>query len=282
MRRHAIAAALVLILAAIGIRSLPVSAQVQDIPRNPKVTVDYIEPRSPRSVGSYERLKKRQVLEEVSQFLSPLRLPTTLRLRTKTCNDNNAFYDPKEWALIVCYEYYENLVAIAPKTTSKDGYTRREVIVGGFVDALFHELGHALFDIFDIPMFGREEDAADQMSAFLMMQFGREVATMTIRGNAFTYLDMPNFSIRTQFADTHGTASQRFYNYICLGYGGDAAAFQSYVDSGVLPKERAVLCPREYRQVERAFAKTIFPHIDRDLMKRVQAKQWLRSTDGNL
>ena len=33
----------------------------------------------------------------------------------------------------------------------------------------------------NIPVFGREEDAADQLSAFLMLQFGKDVARTTIR-----------------------------------------------------------------------------------------------------
>ena len=121
------------------------------------------------------------------------------------------------------------------------------MIVGGFIDAIFHELGHALFDILNIPVFGREEDAADQFSAFLMLQFGKDVARVTIRGAAFTYLTSKNPRTRTEFADEHGAPAQRFFNYICLAYGGEPDAFREYVDRGVLPKARAEQCPREYR-----------------------------------
>ena len=79
-------------------------------------------------------------------------------------------------------------------------------------------------------MFGREEDAADQMSAFLMLQFGKDVARTTIRGAAFTYLNSKNPRTRTEFADEHGTDAQRFFNYVCLAYGGEPEAFREYVD----------------------------------------------------
>ena len=103
--------------------------------------------RYPRSQATLDRLRKRQVLEELSMFLSPLRLPRVLRVRTKSCGVVNAFYDRAEWAISLCYEFYEHLEQIAPQTTSPQGYTRDEVIVGGFIDAIFHELGHALFDM---------------------------------------------------------------------------------------------------------------------------------------
>jgi hypothetical protein len=47
------------------------------------------------------------------------------------------------------------------------------------------------------------------------------------------------------------------------------------VDAGLLPKERAVLCGREFAQIQHAFAKTIYPHIDVEKMKIVQSMQWL-------
>ena len=52
---------------------------------------------------------------------------------------------------------------------------------------------------------------------------------------------------------------------------------EDFVDRGVLPKERAEDCAREYQQVRRAFAKTILPHVDQELMKTgAVASQWLR------
>jgi uncharacterized FlgJ-related protein len=35
----------------------------------------------------------------------------------------------------------------------------------------------------------------------------------------------------------------------------------------------------EYEQVKRAFVKTVLPFIDQDLMKKVQARQWLQPQD---
>ena len=44
------------------------------------------------------------------------------------------------------------------------------------------------------------------------------------------------------FADEHGTSSQRFYNTLCLAYGGDPQTFKEFVDKGWLPKDRAANC----------------------------------------
>lgn len=285
MKRNSIAAALIVV----GMALLPQTGMAQPKPQpqaqlpalapNPNIVIDYIDPRVAVSQVTLQRLRKRQVLEEISQFLSPLRLPRVLRLRTVTCGEANAYYVPAEWAINLCYEYYEYLEGLATRATTTLGFTRGEVIVGGYVDAVFHELGHALFDILQVPVYGREEDAADQMAGFVMLQFGKEVARTTIKGAAFTYLNSANPRTRTQFADEHGTAGQRFFNYVCLGYGGDTATFKEFVDRGLLPKERAANCAREYQQTARAFKTTILPHVDQNLMKQVQARRWLRTDE---
>jgi Putative metallopeptidase len=282
MRCLKIAAVLAVAVAGLMAKSSDGVAQPRpkELATNSRVIIDYIDPRLRKSQASLDRLRKREVLEELSMFLSPLRLPRVLRVRTKSCGAVNAYYVPAEWAINLCYEYYENLETIAPQGTSSHGYTRDEVIVGGFVDAIFHELGHALFDMLNIPVYGREEDAADQLSAFLMLQLGKDVARVTIKGAAYTYLVSKNPRTRTEFSDEHGAPAQRFFNYMCLAYGGEPESFREYVDRGVLPKARADGCQREYLQVRRAFAKTIYPHIDQELMKKVQSTQWLRPNDG--
>ncbi len=244
-----------------------------------QVRIVYGEPKNAAHRLIFERLQKRRVLEDLQEFLSPLKLPQPLTIKMEACNGVvNAYYSNQ--AVTICYEYVEWIHQIARKVTLSNEITLGDAIVGPFVDVLLHEVAHAIFDLLKIPIFGREEDAADQISAFVMLQFGKDVARTTIKGAAYTYLNSKNPRTRTEFADEHGAPAQRFFNYICLAYGGEPEAFKEYVDQGILPQARAEQCPREYQLVRRAFAKTILPHVDLDLMKKVQSIQWLRQSDG--
>jgi len=49
----------------------------------------------------------------------------------------------------------------------------------------------------------------------------------------------------------------------------------------LLPRSRVAECALEYQQVRRAFVETIMPHIDRDLMRQVLERKWLRPSDGS-
>ncbi len=48
-----------------------------------------------------------------------------------------------------------------------------------------HESGHAVFDLLKLPVLGREADAADLFSAYVMLQLGKEGARTLILGSAY-------------------------------------------------------------------------------------------------
>jgi putative metallopeptidase DUF4344 len=283
----------IIVLAAAAAWPATSAAQAQPAPpRNPNILVDYIEPRPPidpqdkdyaRDMADYQRfmkihqrVKQRQVLEELSAFLAPLKLPRPLRVRTKTCGMVNAFYSPDEYTVNICYEWIDATETMAAQPA--EGFTRQEIIVGGFVGVVLHELGHAVNDMLNLPVLGREEDAADQIAGFLMLQFGKDVARTAVKGMAHVWLTFSREG-RAAFWDVHSTPGQRFYNFLCIGYGGDPDTFKDQVDKW-LTKDRVATCAHEYQQVRNAFAKTILPHIDQDLLKQVQAAKWLRPDDG--
>jgi hypothetical protein len=206
-----------------------------------------------------------------------LRLPHKLFLVTIECGENpSPHYSPGSWAIFLCYEFSEILDRIAPKRGQPvQGFSHDEVVVGSYAGVVLHEAGHAVFDMLDVPVFGREEDAADAIATFIALQFSKDVARTVTRGYAYFWSVLGNPKEWKEYSDEHGTSSQRFYNTLCLGYGGDPQTFKEFVDKGWLPKERAANCVAEYQQIKLAFEKTILPFIDLNQMKAVQAKNWL-------
>jgi hypothetical protein len=266
------------LMAAMVVVATPARAESWEaIPVNPSVDIDYARPDAPGLLPVYEAVQKRRILEELQHFLAPLHLPHRLLLRTAQCDQINAFYNPGNRSLTLCYELVADAVKKAPETVSSDGFiTREAAIFGEVVGVLLHEGGHMMFDMLDVPVFGREEDAADQNASFLALQFNKDVARTITKG--FVYFSSqrsdPSGSM-SAFADEHGTHSQRMYNSLCLGYGGDPQTFQEFIDRGWLPKERAQYCGEEFAQLKLAFVKTILPFIDRPLIQRVQQAEWL-------
>jgi hypothetical protein len=153
-----------------------------------------------------------------------------------------------------------------------------DTLIGPFVDVFLHEVGHATFSILQIPVFGREEDAADQFSTYVMLKLDKEEARRLVLGSAYQYkgdLSSPTVTLTQQtFADEHGTSAQRFFNLLCIAYGFDPKLFSDVVEKGFLPEDRAVICQREYKQLAYAFDTLIGPHIDRKIAHKLH-KRWL-------
>ena len=135
-----------------------------------------------------------------------------------------------------------------------------------------------MFDLLKVPIFGREEDDADQFSAYIILQMGKEEARRLITGAVYQYRSGVKSETQTittkRFADEHGTLSQPFFNILCLAYGADAELFKDIVESGYLPKERADECGDEYSHVAYAFKTLIGPYVDRKLAANFH-KNWL-------
>ena len=118
---------------------------------------------------------------ETAANSQPIPPPRPLTVKVEECDgDINAWY--LDDAITVCYEYVAWVVSNAPKETTPGGITPLDALLGPLFDVFLHEFGHALFDLFDVPLFGREEDAADQVSAYIMLYFGKDEARRLICG----------------------------------------------------------------------------------------------------
>jgi Putative metallopeptidase len=281
MNRIVRAAASMVALAALCAVTQPARAQIPPELKNDKISFAYTPPESAKYRPIMQRLKDRQLLEKLAAFLSPLRLPHAFGLITRECKEPNAFYNPSNWRIDICYEMVELIEKVAPRPNRPvNGFTHEEVVVGSFVGVLIHEVGHAAFDMFNVPVFGREEDAADEMAGFLAVQFNKEVARTVTRG--FTYLWRAFGRMGGEpkewadYSDEHGANQQRYYNVLCMAYGADPAMFKDFIDKGWLPKERAENCHTEYQQVRRAFGMTVLPFINRPLIRKVRETNWLK------
>ncbi|HYI26577.1 MAG TPA: DUF4344 domain-containing metallopeptidase [Bradyrhizobium sp.] len=260
-----------------SLHSNPAAAEKSPRLRADRVRIEYVPPKNPAHEPVFRLLKERQVLEKFKELLSPLRLPRVLQLKVEGCDGvSNAWYGDD--SITVCYEYLDDIVKNAPQQTTPAGVTRADAIVGPILEVFLHEVGHAVFDYLEVPVLGREEDAADQFAAYILLQFAKSDARRLIAGVAYAYnLDASKPTTKKNpFADEHGLPAQRFYNVLCTAYGADAKLFADLVEKGYLPTERAEGCETEYDQITNAMTKLIHPYIDQKRAKRVRAKQWLK------
>jgi hypothetical protein len=233
------------------------AATAFQVPNSNRVKVEYVLPKNPAHQQIYERLKEDRALEKLQKFLSPFRLPRTLTVSLKGCDgEADAWYD--ENAITICYEYISELWKNMPAKTTVLGIEPMDTVIGPLSDTALHEFAHALFDMLNVPVLGREEDAADQVAAYINLHFGKAQARRLIMGTAYAYGNEAEHAAPLslkQFADEHGTPAQRAYNELCIAYGADPKLFGDVVSQGYLPQKRAEGCGDEYAQIAEAFEK---------------------------
>jgi hypothetical protein len=267
----------------------PASAQTPPIPadlQNPMIEIQYVEPSNEAFRPIREKLMQYQVLERLKQFLAPLILPNKVVMKVDECGPTPQYPKPSV-PVVVCYEYIKMIEERAPgsgKETSK-GVSRDDVIIGTFVMAALHETARAVFSELKIPIWGREEDAADKLAAFVMVEMGGDIALRSIKGTASFFRANPNWSGSDfDYSEVASPEKQRYYNYLCIAYGSDPDTFKQFARNTLLTTRRAQRCSGEYIQVKSAFEATILNgHVDQALLQKVQSvTTWLPPTEGKL
>jgi hypothetical protein len=245
--------------------------------QNPQVEIAYVPPSNPAFRPIQERLQQYQVLEQTRRLLTPLKLPRKLSVRFEQCGAARRPFKAQGPATI-CYEMIEQIERIAAKV---DPSMTQMVLIGTVVQTVFHEVAGAVFDILQVPLWGRSEDAADNLTAFLMLQFGDDLAGLMISGTAVFFATSDRTWTGSQFADVTSPEGQRYFNFACMAYGSDPKTFAFLAKAEpdkkpLLPESRAPRCAGEYQKFRRAFELRIMPYVDPDLLVRVRATPWLR------
>jgi hypothetical protein len=236
-------------------------AQAQTSPSVSRIQIAYLYPDSPALKPFEALVKENQVLERIQRSLSFVELPQSLLIRFAQCNDDNAWYDPAEHTVTFCYELVRQFQNIAPKGR-RAGVTRQDAILGPVYSSLFHEIGHAVIDMLDWPVLGREEDAADMIAAYALLTVDQPWRERLVRGAAWMWeqearREKPD---RGALADVHSLSSQRFFNLLCLAYGSDPSMF-SFVKRD-LPSDRAAGCGHEFKRLKFSVSKLFAGRMD--------------------
>lgn len=131
-----------------------------------------------------------------------------------------------------------------------DGAAR--FVSSNVISTFYHEVGHALIDVLGLPVLGREEDAADTLSALLTHHiWNEEAATGIVYDSTFAYwaasVEAEKAGAELPYADTHSLDLQRYYNLVCLYLGADPEERADEAAELGLPEDRAEGCEEEFQ-----------------------------------
>jgi len=180
--------------------------------------------------------------------------PMTLVIRP--CGTVNAWFDGNA-TIVFCKELIDQTVSLYSTMYQRLGgrlsaESATALAAGAIHFTVFHEIGHALIKRHHIPIAGREEDAADQFAAFLLIQVPRPEYLI----GAFNFFvdkqqrvglfdNMKRYS-DAELTNEHSLDLQRRAQLICWGYGKAPQVFAPYAANMNITADRLQRCPREY------------------------------------
>lgn len=197
------------------------------------------------------------------------------------CNKENAFYDPQKKQIIVCYELLHKYMELGKEVIARSKILddlstegqmeaapliERIMAIIGFSFVFQHEVGHAVIDIYKIPVFAAEEQVADSfaivntideldklypsLDEFRSVFRNKEQAVkLFLEPIAAQYMvqSVREQIVSSDYANEHPLDIQRFYNIACLIYGSSPTS-PSYQYYKQILGSRASRCPNEYKQ----------------------------------
>jgi hypothetical protein len=162
-------------------------------------------------------------------------------------------------------------------------YFLNNINLGGF----YHELGHALIDAYQIPVVGKEEDAADSLSAVMILYYfnkGEQILLdNTFFWKAFRNLDSNDDS---RYWDVHSLNDQRYYRLLCYAY----AKSPEYVTEKLKEEDdedhtlnqfissKKTYCLKEYKKLNKAWFNLLKPHFKNS----EEAEQAIQKINGSI
>ncbi|MGF1500897.1 MAG: DUF4344 domain-containing metallopeptidase [Paracoccaceae bacterium] len=158
------------------------------------------------------------------------------------------------------------LATAAPASpTAAPGLSDGERASLGAMRAIFyHELGHGLIDVFDIPVVGAEETAVDEFSTLMLILLGRQDPAHfddLIATARFWSLAATPEADGTRYFSAHDFNAKRFFAVVCLMYGSDPDRFYPVMAGLEIPQKDVRRCEAEYPEKSAAWVRLLSAHV---------------------
>jgi hypothetical protein len=231
---------------------------------NGKISVVYDEPSDDVGTQAKEILRLGGTDGVAAGFTKSFKLPFDITIHAVNGLVGPS-YDPSTKAITLSYGFVDFTAGVLKKNfpelrRNDEEFGRQLAAVDGFI--LVHEFGHAFVDAFDLPVLGREEDAADAVATVFLTRAvdnGNEYAFDAAR--FFNALSGRQRKLApADYFDEHSLDKQRAYSIVCWIAGSGEQAYNDVAKLQILSEERQRRCPAEYQQKVEAVEQLLKPH----------------------
>src|SRR4051794_5642037 len=140
-----------------------------------------------------------------------------------------------------------------------------EFVLGNTLFVLAHEMGHGLINEMNMPVLGREEDAADSFAIVTGLKMGTGFSERVLmegaKGLVLSARRDKKQGNALAFSDEHGLDLQRAYTVVCYVFGSDPEKYKQLAADTKLPEGRQAACPYEWKNVAWSWDEMLKTHL---------------------
>lgn len=157
----------------------------------------------------------------------------------------------------------QNDQILAASAFTDDPEEAKDILLNITEFVMYHEVGHALVDVLDLPVLGKEEDAVDGFAAILSTLWELDEITLSAADifDATSSLSAGNEITAAEFWDSHSLDEQRMYALFCLIYGSNPEAHSVLADDLEMPDEKRNECQYDYQRSLRNWTMVLSPYL---------------------
>lgn len=135
-------------------------------------------------------------------------------------------------------------------------------VVGNTLFAVYHELAHALIDLLELPVIGREEDAADGFAAIMMIPSTPDrVRDELIIAVADGWRLQGEQADQSPLWGEHALDEQRYFSVICWMVGSDQEGFFDFAIEAGMPLQRIEACAADFERMKTSWQGLLAAHV---------------------
>jgi hypothetical protein len=150
------------------------------------------------------------------------------------------------------------------KLTQEERENAVQFVIGNMLFVLLHELAHAAIADLELPVLGREEDAADEFAILRMLWVGsaftHRVLADATKGWFFSARRDRKEGEPLAFYDEHSLDRQRAYHIVCLMVGHNPNEMVDLANEMKLPDDRRESCKRDFARASSSWAAVLKAH----------------------
>ncbi len=178
--------------------------------------------------------------------------------------EEGPLYDSEENKILIPYSFVQEVKQrFIAANYSETGVSATDATLDALMHTLFHELAHALVFMYELPVVGKEEDAADGLATVLLIDLFEDGQEISI--SAADLFDLESEDIEEfaegDFWDEHSLDIQRYYSTLCYVYGSGPNKYAYLSKQADFSQERAELCIEEYENRSKSWILLLKPYF---------------------